>query len=248
MPLFSLLLILLATLGTAFLSGIFGMAGGLILMGVLIAVLPVSQAMILHGALQMVANGWRAFLLRDHIRWGVIARYAAGAAPAFLVLLFIAWTPEKRLVYLFLGLIPFVIWLPRRIFHLDILRRTDAYLAGTLVCALNTIAGVAGPVLDLFFVRSDMNRKEIVANKSTTQMIAHLVKIVVWTGPAIAAAKSGPPPPAWLFAAAVPLSMTGTWLGGLVLHRMNDVDFKRWMKGLVTAIGCIFLARAAGFL
>ena len=53
-------LIILAAFGTAFLSGIFGMAGGLLLMGILAFLLPVSAAFVTHGILQLVANGWRA--------------------------------------------------------------------------------------------------------------------------------------------------------------------------------------------
>ena len=53
-------------------------------------------------------------------------------------------------------------------------------------------------------------------------------------------------PPWWLFAAAIPLSMLGTTLGKRVLERMTDVNFRKWMKGLVTAIGFILLLRAAG--
>ena len=47
---------------TAALSGVFGMAGGLVLMGALALVLPVSAAFVTHGILQLVANGWRAIL------------------------------------------------------------------------------------------------------------------------------------------------------------------------------------------
>ena len=38
---------------TAFLSGIFGMAGGLILMGVLLTLLPLPEAMALHAVTQV---------------------------------------------------------------------------------------------------------------------------------------------------------------------------------------------------
>ena len=54
---------------TAFLSGLFGMAGGLILIGVLLALMPLPTAMVLHAITQMASNGWRAFLWRAHIRW-----------------------------------------------------------------------------------------------------------------------------------------------------------------------------------
>ena len=42
----------LAMVGTSFLSGIFGMAGGMILVGILLAILPVPEAMMLHGVTQ----------------------------------------------------------------------------------------------------------------------------------------------------------------------------------------------------
>ena len=54
--------------GTAFLSGVFGMAGGLILVGVLLALLPVPEAMALHAITQMASNGWRSLLWWRYVR------------------------------------------------------------------------------------------------------------------------------------------------------------------------------------
>src|SRR5207245_8378149 len=51
---------------TAFLSGLFGMAGGMILIGVLLMLMPLPTAMVLHAITQMASNGWRAFLWRGH--------------------------------------------------------------------------------------------------------------------------------------------------------------------------------------
>lgn len=242
------LVILAATLMTAFISGIFGMAGGLILMGVLTAVLPVATAMIVHGAIQMVSNGWRAFLLRSHIDWRIFGRYALGSLAAILLLALLAWRPDKTIVYLLLGLTPLMVWVPKSLVDLDIQKRGQAEAAGFIVQGLNTLAGVAGPLLDLFFVRTEMTRQAIVATKSATQVMAHLVKIAFWSLPFLASAGLAAMPPLWLFALAIPLSMTGTWLGGLVLDRMSDINFKRWMRWLVTVIGIVYLTRAAGFL
>lgn len=244
----SALVILVTVLVSAFISGIFGMAGGLILMGVLAAMLPVATAMVVHGAVQMVSNGYRAFLWRKYINWSVFGRYALGAGAGFLALLAIAWRPEARAVYLFLGLTAMLVWLPARWVRLDILKRGQAELAGFAVQALNTLGGVAGPLLDIFFVTTDMDRRAIVATKSVTQVLAHLVKIVFWGVPVIAAAGGSAFPPVWFFALAVPLSMLGTTLGGKLLERMSDVDFKRAMKWLVTAIGAVMLLKAAEWL
>ena len=56
-----------ATLGTSALSGVLGMAGGLILMGVCTSVLPVAQAMVVHGMAQSTSNAARTWVLRAHL-------------------------------------------------------------------------------------------------------------------------------------------------------------------------------------
>ena len=67
---------------TAFLSGLFGMAGGMILIGVLLMLMPLPTAMVLHAITQMASNGWRAFLWRAHIRWRPVFVYLIGCALA----------------------------------------------------------------------------------------------------------------------------------------------------------------------
>jgi uncharacterized membrane protein YfcA len=66
MPLTTIAALTATMVATAFLSGIFGMAGGMILMGVLLALLSVPEAMALHGLTQMVANGWRGLLWHSY--------------------------------------------------------------------------------------------------------------------------------------------------------------------------------------
>lgn len=241
-------IILATVLVTSFISGVFGMAGGLIFMGVLNALVPVAMAMIIHGAVQMVSNGYRAWLWRNHIDWRIFRRYALGSVGAVVLLFVISFRPDKQMVYLLLGLVALLVWLPKAILDLDIQKRFQAEIAGFIVQSLNTFAGVSGPLLDQFFVHTDMTRHAIVATKAVTQVMAHLVKIAFWTVPVISAAGFGALPPWWLLLAAIPLSMLGTTLGGKVLQMMSDVNFKRGMKYLVTAIGLIMLARAAGWL
>ena len=241
-------IILATVLATSFISGIFGMAGGIIFMGVLTALVPVATAMMIHGAVQMVSNGYRAFLWREHICWHTFRRYALGSVAAVALLFALSWRPDKHTVYLLLGLVTLLVWLPKSVADLDIQKRFQAEGAGFIVQALNTVAGVAGPLLDQFFVRTDMTRHEIVATKAVTQVMAHFVKIVFWSVPVIHAAGLSALPPWWLILAAIPLSMLGTTLGGKVLDRLSDVNFRRGMKYLVTAIGAVMLIKAAGWL
>ena len=244
-----LFVILCAVFVTAFISGVFGMAGGIILMGVLTAVLTVAQAMILHGAVQLMSNGWRAFLWRRYIHWPAFRHYLIGTIVALAALSIIAWEPDKQAVYLMLGGIALLVWMPKTWLHLDITRPIHAVAAGFSINLINTLAGVAGALVDLFYANIEMDRRQVVATKSATVAVAHVIKIAFWSLPLFLAMKTtdgggaGLALPWWIFPAIVPFSIVGTWLGGKVLERMTDVDFRRYTKWLITLAGAYYLMR-----
>jgi uncharacterized membrane protein YfcA len=237
-------LLLVVVLVTATVSGVFGMAGGLMLMGALTLAMPVSAAMVTHGAVQFVSNGWRAFLHRKHIDWRIILYYGAGSAVAAGLLALVTYQPTKAWVFLLLGLVPGLAWIPKGRFNLDAAKPAHAVGCGLTVTGLNVIAGVSGPLLDVFFVRTALTRHQIVATKAATQAFSHTVKMVFYGAPMLGAAQTGLPP-WWFFAAAAPLAMIGAWLGGMVLDRMSDVNFLKWTRWIVTAIGVVYLIQAA---
>ena len=239
----ALFIVILAFI-TATLSGVFGMAGGLVLMGGLALVLPVSAAFVTHGVLQLVANGWRAVLHAKHVRWDIVGWYALASVIAGASVAMISLVPSKPALFLLMGLVPGLLWLPQRIINLDAARPLQAFASGLMVTGLNLTAGVAGPLLDLFFVRTSLTRHAIVATKAATQVFAHLAKIAVYGGPLLVS-PSRDMPPWWMFAIAVPLSMAGTVVGGRILDRMSDVNFKTWTKWLVSGIGVLYLIQAA---
>ena len=232
---------------TAMLSGVFGMAGGLVLMGALALVLPVQAAFVTHGILQLVANGWRAILHRKHVRWDIVGWYALASLIAGGLVAVLSFTPSKPLLFLLLGLVPFLTWLPQKWINLDAGKPEQAFLSGLTVTGLNLTAGVAGPLLDIFFVRTELTRHAIVATKAATQVFAHLAKILVYGAPLFAGTSVGLPP-LWVFAVAIPLSMAGTAVGGMILNKVTDVDFKRWTRWIITAIGVSYLIQAAQLL
>lgn len=234
------IILLAAVFLTAMISGIFGMAGGLILMGVLALILPVSSAMVVHGAVQSVSNGWRAILLRKWIAWRILGIYLAGSAAAVAVLLWLTFELDKAWLFIILGLVPAVIWVPKTWLHLDAEKPAHAVLCGFAVTGLNVVAGVSGPLLDVFFADTDRDRRSIVATKAASQVISHAVKIGYYIMPALAAGAL--PQPYWLLVAA-PLAIAGTTLGTRILDRMSDVQFRSWTKWIVTGIGVIYILR-----
>jgi len=229
---------------TAAISGVFGMAGGLLLKGALALVLPVSATFVCHGILQLVANGWRAILHRQHIAWRIIGIYALGAFIAAFVAGLVTVIPTTATLYLFMGLVPWLVWLPERWVRLDAQRPAQAFICGLSVTGVNLTAGVAGPFLDIFFVRTSLTRHQIVATKAATQVFSHLMKIIVYGLPLLAAHGEGMPP-LWVFGLAIPLSMVGTAAGGILLNRLSDINFKRYLRLILTVIALAYLAQAA---
>ncbi|MGE0740927.1 MAG: TSUP family transporter [Hyphomonadaceae bacterium] len=244
MTLAPILLLLAVVLITATISGVFGMAGGLMLMGALTLAMPVAAAMVTHGAVQFVSNGWRAVLHRKHISWPIIVYYGAGSAIAAGLLALITYEPTKAWVFLLLGLVPGLAWIPKGRFNFDAAKPAHAVACGLSVTGLNVIAGVSGPLLDVFFVRTALTRHQIVATKAATQAFSHTVKMIFYGVPLFASAQPSGLPPWWFFAMAAPLAMIGAWLGGMVLDRMSDTNFLKWTRWIVTAIGMLYLLQA----
>src|SRR5579872_4393537 len=161
---------------SSFISGVFGMAGGMILLGVLLNFFDVASGMILFSIIQFCANGWRAVQWRQYVRWPIFFSYLAGAALAFAVMYAIRFVPNKTMVYLSLGLMPFAIEaLPRRV-RPNIEWRGVPFVTGVLTTIIQVLAGLGGLFLDIFFQKSMLDRKTTNATKATVQSLSHIVR------------------------------------------------------------------------
>jgi len=227
-----------ATLVTSFISGILGMAGGMILMGVLLAVVSVPAAMLLHGITQFASNGWRAVMLRTSIDWRVFRGYAMGSLSAVAIFAFIQIVASKPVALLMLGLMPFIgLALPERlVFNVE--RPYHSSACGFICTGIALVAGVSGPVLDIFFIRSKMGRHAVVATKALSQTLTHLSKIAFFGGVVVATGADVPPLVAALMVA---LAFGGTTLSRQVLERIDDSRFRQLTRWTVTGIGCVYL-------
>jgi uncharacterized protein len=227
-----------SVLSTSFISGIFGMAGGMILLGILLAVLPLAAAMVLHGVTQMASNGWRAWLWRVAIEWRIVACYALGAIVAALMFAAVQVVPSKPVALVTLGLMSLSgLFVPAWLAP-NITRQADAIGCGALCTALQLFAGVSGPIFDVFFIRSELDRKQIIATKAAIQVLAHSMKaaffaqLLAQTGGEIAVAT---------LLLAVGFALIGTQLSRRVLDRISDVQFRRWTRSLIAIVATICL-------
>jgi uncharacterized membrane protein YfcA len=236
----TLAVVAVTILGTSFLSGIFGMAGGMILLGVLLVYMDVAPAMVLFGTIQTSANAWRAAWWLHHVDWGIVWRYMVGSTAMFLAMRTVSILPSKAMLYLGLGIIPFAAdLLPKRLTP-DITRPGAPYICGAFIIVLQLLAGAAGHILDIFFQRSHLDRKTIVGTKAVTQVAGHLYRIAYFGSFEFAFDASIP---WWGYAGAIALSFAGTSLAAPVLLRMTDVGFRVWSRRVTISVALVYLAR-----
>ena len=228
----------LTSLFTAVLSAVFGMVGGSLLMGVYAAFLPIPLAMVMHGGTQLVSNMSRALFLRRSVYWPGIWRYVTGALLSFAALYSLHYVPPQWLVFLGLGVAPFLaVLLPARMFDFE--RPAAAVLTGSAVAAMQLTAGAAGPLLDLAFIDSQLDREQVVATKAVTQIFSHSLKLAYFV-PALSAGTVEPE----LLAAVLLMTLLGTKLGTIILKRMTDASFRRYSRAIVYTVGAAYLGQA----
>jgi uncharacterized protein len=237
-----LMFALVATMiGTSFLSGIFGMAGGLILMGVLLALLPVPEAMALHAVTQMASNGWRGLLWWRHVRWRAAAFFLFGCAVTFALWSFWRYVPSKPVAFLLLGVTPFLV----RVMPADLKPDPERLLHGTLygsACmTLMLLTGVSGPLLDTYFLGGGMERRQIVATKAVCQVFGHGAKFAYFGGLVDQAAGLDP----WMAVLAIAASVIGTSLARPILDRLTDTQYRRWATHIITTIAVAYMAQGS---
>jgi uncharacterized protein len=240
-----LAVVAVAIVVTSFISGIFGMAGGMLLLGLLLLFMDVAPAMVLFGIIQIAANGWRAVLWWRHVAWSIVWRFLVGSTAMFLLMRTIAILPSKAAIYIGLGLIPFAAYaLPRQLTP-DITRPGVPYICGAFIIVLQLLAGAAGHVLDIFFQKSPLDRRTIVGTKAVTQVTGHVYRIAYFGSFEIAIDTHLP---VWGYAVAIVLACAGTSLAGFVLLRMTESGFRVGSRRSTIGVALSYLVRGVWLL
>tara|TARA_B100001245_G_scaffold106035_1_gene77275 strand:+ start:479 stop:1243 length:765 start_codon:yes stop_codon:yes gene_type:complete len=185
------IILIIAALITSSISAVIGMGGGIILLGIMAILIPEGYMVIaLHGIIQMVSNGTRTFVFQDHIKKKLISEYLIGALIGLGLSVFIVYelmhfydvssANQIKFDYLkpIIGL--YILW------YLY-LRGTKKEQKSKLFIIVGFIGGLCsifigavGPLIAPFFLRNDLNKENIIANKAACQIITHIGKIPIF--------------------------------------------------------------------
>jgi uncharacterized membrane protein YfcA len=181
---------------------------------------------------------WRRYVL-----WPIFGWYVLGAVIAFGCMWMIAFVPDKAMVYLSLGVMPFVVEALPASLRPNIEWRGVPFFTGVVTTIIQILAGVGGLFLDVFFQKSMLDRKTTNATKAVTQSFSHIVRALYF------GSLSGVGDlPVWATGPAILLAITGTSLAPFVIERMTDHGFRQWTRAIIIAISVVYLARGGWLL
>jgi uncharacterized membrane protein YfcA len=232
----SLLVLVGASLATSILSAIVGMAGGIVLLSIMLLFFDPLVAIPIHGAVQLVSNASRACIQRHHVEWGIVARYAAFLLPTGFIGLAVLRSLSPEVARALIGaFVLLATWAPRWLLlgtHPERIDRNRRFLVlGAVIGAVNVAIGATGPLLAPFFLNLGLTRQAIVGTKAACQVLGHVVKLLVFGLAGFAYAEYAGP--LVLLAAAV---VVGTWIGSRILGRVSEVAFTRLLRGVLTIV------------
>ena len=175
---------LIAGLISALVSGMTGLAGGVLLLSVLTVSLPLEAVVPLHALIQVIANLSRVLLLRQHIEWRIWRAFNLLALPAGIAGVYCVTAFPKDLTR---GLIGFVITLaavymltPSRPKSKMTTHSARYVLLGAISSLLGMVVGATGPLIAPFFIIGGLSRERFIATKSACQLTVQVIKTILF--------------------------------------------------------------------
>jgi uncharacterized membrane protein YfcA len=230
--------------GTSILSGVLGMAGGMLLLSALLLKLEPTVAIPVHGIVQLVSNASRAWFLREHVRKRFVLPFALPLLPAGAlgVLLLGVLPPAAGRMLIGTFVLGFT-WRPARHHEKgnppEHPGRTLA-IAGAVVGFFSTLIGATGPLIAPFILALELAPPATVGTMAACQVFQHASKVLVFgvagfdfrqqVGPALALSMC---------------AILGSALGTRWVDRVDRELFRRIVKIVLTLLALQLLMSGA---
>jgi uncharacterized membrane protein YfcA len=163
---------------TAVLSGVAGLGGGTILIGVFYALgLAPAVAVPLHAAVQFVSNLSRTLAYLRHVEWRAAGWFLLTAAPTpFLVAPYVAAANVNVILLLLAGLI-LASLIPSKEGGEPLKPVPAVLLAGFLNGTLGMFVSATGLFVGRLFLRPEWPKETVIATLAMTQTLGHLLRV-----------------------------------------------------------------------
>lgn len=225
------LLLALTALFTSALSGVAGVGGGTILIGVIYALgLEPVQAVSLFAAVQFVANSARVLAYLREVQWAAMGWFLLTCLPATWLLAPWAARVDVHLIQLLLAALIGISLLPGAEAR-PLPPRLAFAVAGLANGALGLFVGATGLFVGRLFLRPEWPRQRVVATLALTQMVGHGLRVIAYGFEGVSALAR--PMVLLPVCAAV---IVGTLVGRHLNGRLSEAAFRRIFQGILVVL------------
>ncbi len=218
---------------TSALSAATGMGGGVLLFTVMTLYFPINVIIPIHGVIQFFNNFLTVSFLKSYLKKSLMLPFLIGSLPGIIAGFFVVNQLIKTQApqMIILGLILYSLFRPKKLPDLE-LQHKNFFWVGLITGFLGIIAGAIDPVLAPFFVRKDLSKEEVIANKAAMQAIVHFAKIPVFLSLGFDYV------PYLTFCLITNVAcFFGTRFGIYLLHKMSESIFMKVFKFALAATG-----------
>lgn len=164
---------------TSTLTGVFGMGGGLLLLGFMPIFLPPSTIIPVHGITQLVSNSSRAYFSWRDIQWDIFKPYVFGGIMGTACFSLVLQTISLAYLPLFIGAyILLSQW--SNVFNRVVERIENYTVLGFLQVGLSLFSGTIGPVHMVLLNKHYNDRNQIVATAACLMTVKHSFKVIAF--------------------------------------------------------------------
>ena len=235
-----LLILTLAAFITAMITAVAGLGGGILLLAVMALFLPITAVIPIHGVVQLVSNFTRTLKLLPHVRKDIIYPMTIGMlAGSVLAVMLIQQINHSEVFYLFIAaMILYVVFKPAKLPNLVIPAKGFA-IVGCGIGLIGPLVGATGPAMAPFFIRDDIDRKQMVATQAAAQALAHLLKLPTFLYLGFNYTEHA------LLIGLMALGVIGGTLFGVkLLTSINETLFQRVLKTVLFLVACHLIYKA----
>ena len=223
-------ILIAAAFFSSIVSGMIGMAGGMLLLVIMSTFFTPATLIPLHGAVQLASNGSRSFYLRQHLNWSIIGIFAIGTflgAAAGSQMIVDIPEPQYRMA---LGVfILLLTWMPK--FNVEKKIKGKFFWLGSATGFISLFAGATGPFLAPFFLRENLNKEQLVGTKAACQILTHTAKMIVFAAIGFSFG------PYWqLLLGMIIAVFAGNYIGKMLLGKLKQDQFVWIFKFVISAL------------
>ncbi len=165
---------------SAFISGMTGIGGGILLLAFMTPIFPAAALIPLHGVFQLFGNTTRVLLSVKQVDVKILIMFTVGATIGSLAGFPIdkTFSSTYSILILAVAMLTFT-WFPVILKSVNFPGKF--FVVGAISSFLSLFIGATGPLTAPFFFNSKLEKDSFVTTKAACQVPIHIFKIIIYT-------------------------------------------------------------------